>query len=600
MATLPPVSPFPRACRGQPRLCFVEVYHERQSLLQCARHTINNLLQGPVYSSDDFTQLAWALDRGQFFPDEKPRLEAASRSRTPEGAPGASPASCEPSAPQEKGDDSCCSCGLGSPSTSSAHTETAAGRKADPDKKRFSGSRRSSGSPSSALCVACASQLDTSLANAAATPTAPCRLATQPLSSSSAAGETRTGWFSALLPTSYSAPFGLGNYDLSLLQVLLARHGLELRFRRENAVDTGAVESNGAVESSGDDGCGSLAGQSKTDEKDGLACTGIVTLDQLRDPGLVGFILNVELPKTGWKRLLPKGLSRHFYAIRRVRCTYGSAPSLDEKGETSQAGGRTVEKEKWGTRCVLVFNAPPEPCAKRHATDSSRDAQVTSTAQSGCPRQNSSSEHSGAFREECAMVSRGDVDSGVQLPNTHSGLSEVRPEATVGQCWVNLDSKQETPLVFMDDSALVAYLNRKLRSKHDAKRGEGSGTEALASSEAEDTSSEFPEKSSPGLAVPARASGPQKAVDHDMPQAAAEGNGSETGITAGWTQKQSSEPSSLTRSSHCRSQTEAGTAHLYMPRGTGTQDASNPENYAKDDGYSDAVLIEVLASCGNS
>lgn len=375
-------SPDPRL---YPR-CVLHLYHERQAFLQCGRHTINNLLQAPVYSAGDFEQLARLLEAGYFF-----------------GGGGGTAGSCRPAA-------SLCSCS----STGSFFSPPRPG--------------------SSSVCTCCASS-SSAVASAADGLSVSVENGLHSDLPHAAPGSVihqgRSQWdiLSAMLGTSYSAPLWLGNYDLSLLELILGQHKLHLHFGNDvefSKRPSGEGVSHRDTEKVYDrDRAPTIPGGAGQD------FPGAVTLEQLRNPLLEGFVVNVALPRTGWRRLLPRTASRHFYAIRKLKCEYTS--------DVGQYGYTVLSSSK----SQLVVKLP--------WTETSSDSDARPTAPV-CDR-------------DCAScLSRTDCRDDKQHLSDLNGPPEVFPPRTC--CWVNLDSKLAIPRVFRSEGALMVYLNKKLAMRY--------------------------------------------------------------------------------------------------------------------------------------
>nr|CEL76713.1 TPA: hypothetical protein BN1205_064305 [Toxoplasma gondii VEG] len=696
----------------------LRVYHERQSLFQCARHTVNNLLQEPAYSSADFERLARALDRWEIFPEtggqNRPREHPATAETEEKGGEvltarhngeradgrfvndaqscleGESVAESDAekasrgdhscvdtervyqiskqqflpqTAEHENQNDTCLTMSLERENGASAseqnmrcaHTEQLSPVLpfSSPQNKHahlgkeacFSPAesplRENSDSSSTSLCTA---EQDTdhtrypSCPNRSTEPLAPAHIswntdffpstpkranitscAAAPLSSSSvscAAGTPvpprpvqrrplvspilpeeglRTNLFSSLFGTNYSAPFGLGNYDLSLVQLLLGRHGLELDFRNERrAQDTTSKTVSTSKDRPEKD---SSLRQERMHNRGRPIISGGVTLEQLRNPRLVGFIINVELPKTGWRRLLPKSASRHFYAVRKLRCTYTSESRSSGAGRNCETANEMKSRGQAGV--VLLLGAADPRGADVETRESQTATPAVTCAHCGeAPHESACASLSGIQHTKGGTEQ--DAASHFPLDNerhtsSHSLSAAESPHSERGYCWVNLDSKLERPQVFVDDRALALYLNKKL--------GEGDGF-----SIGEDTQAK-PWFIS-GEKERCRGTRNERCVSKSTPRAVsqnlerAESPARHLGAKRLQTDK-TREVLKDTREEHAivhgvqwYSRHGTGSLHMYMPSRYGNEDLPVEACGFDDDGYKDAIVIEVLTTDG--
>ncbi|PHJ19712.1 hypothetical protein CSUI_006456 [Cystoisospora suis] len=351
--------------------CVVQLYHERQAFLHCGRHTINNLLQAPVYSASDFEQLASLLDAGYFFTSEGDSVESCPSAAFPSF-----------SSPPQTG-------------SSSSAVASLSGPRFPLEQGRL---------PSDLPCAARGSIIQRS--------------------------RSHWGILSSVFGTSYSAPLWLGNYDLSLLELILGQHQLHLRFA--NQVELPKWESEDEVSHKDTETVSTMHCSSTVLDSIGQDFPGAVTLEQLRNPRLEGFVVNVAVPRTGWRRVLPRTVSRHFYAIKKLECEY-----------TSDVGqyGYTVLSPY---RSKLVVKLPYT------GTGSDSDAAPAATT-----------------RDRDCISCRSGTDCRNDKQGDQLGLTgPPQVLSTRGYCWVNLDSKLAVPRVFRSEAALMVYLNRKLGMRY--------------------------------------------------------------------------------------------------------------------------------------
>ncbi|CBZ54437.1 hypothetical protein NCLIV_048660 [Neospora caninum Liverpool] len=695
----------------------IHVYHERQSLLQCARHTVNNILQAPAYSSADFERLAGALDRGEFFPVEKleqqiprgPPATAHAKGKRSELRPprrrgawagqsifAGGPEACSEGASIPVNERETASrdgfCGEtktheqagwqvrgqtgedkhqtysghsmpqeGDPGKRSCHGNGAAVSEQDrictltrqaspgsPDSSSQSPHAHRGKEPCSSSGLPLRESSDSSSTSFytpeqeagdswppsspnASTPVAPAHLsrntnfgpiilkrtdvpsrATAPLSCSPLSCATampvflrpvpprpvasplfpeegsRGNLFSALFATNYSAPFCLGNYDLSLVQLLLGRHGLELDFRNERRAQgrSGRTVSAKGVPTKG---------SSLTHENTRNSCCpvfpGAVTLEQLRNPRLVGFIINVELPKTGWRRLLPKSASRHFYAIRKLSCTYTLEPRSCGTGGKFGSANEMATGKRAEKNTVLLLDVPErDPQNEDWGTSESQTEKPPATrvhcgeAPHDCPCGSLSFIQYTTSEDRHDAASRFHSETERRVSSSQKAAAAGHAHSESGYCWVNLDSKLERPYVFVDDRALVLYLNKKLGERYGVSM-QGS-TQAMPRVSPEDKKRclQMFEEGCVCSTTPRADSQYQECDESTVGDLG--GKRFEADAKGGRSPETRSAPATVHKVPH-------EPLRLYMPRRYGDENSAT-ESSNVDDDYKDAVVIEVV------
>lgn len=331
---------------------------------------------------------------------------------------------------------------------------------------------------------------------------------------------------SVLLGTDYSAPLGIGNYDLSLLQQLLCLHRLSLNFANNpSTVQTDNDEAGKCrVLSSTEDYEGRNArGDTITGEIVSLThqqkpvwhqeqheapireqrgqhpqqqlpnsiilpakyspsrrvkphgnSSGWVTIEQLRNPRLLAFILNVRVPRVGWRRLFPMvGADRHFYTIRKVKWETATSVELPS-GEKAK---RVVSAEIFENTSKLKFACKPVDDGSRSHISSCR---LSEERGNNAEKSEFHQRRYQRIREELPFAMEPVCDSPVadagymeeeSCSGVHSldgskqekAFHSVTGNYGVDFVWLDLDSNLSTPRVFQTENALVIYLNRKLK-----------------------------------------------------------------------------------------------------------------------------------------